>query len=107
LEKIKKMGSVAVDGQVSYDVGAVWNIPTEKGRRIVIVTARPISAFEARNATRSRDYPFSVLQMDLDNRGKGEGTAIPAAKIRPNKSGGVTIENFATYELRLIGVRKR
>lgn len=107
LRKIKKMGILSIDGRVGYEVGAIFNGQAGDRRQIVVVTARPISQFELRNATRSRDYPFSVLEMNLDADGKGEGIAVAAAKIVLNEGGGITVENFNTYELKLLGVRKR
>jgi len=56
------------------------------------VTARYLSFVELRYSGRSVDYPYTILQLELDQNGKGTGTAIGAAKVRFNKKKG-------TYEV--------
>jgi hypothetical protein len=43
-----------------------------------------MSFLEARYAGRSADYPFSILELRVNEKGQGEGSAIAAAKIRYN-----------------------
>jgi hypothetical protein len=53
---------------------------------IRVVTARPLSFVELNYSGRSVDYPYTILQLELDEKGTGAGTAIGAAKIRFNKT---------------------
>jgi hypothetical protein len=83
--------------------------PTENGgRRITILFERWLNLFEVRYGTRSEDYPFTYAEIYLDAQGKGEGTLIPAARIRFEKDNQtVEIENFGMYPARLAGVQAR
>jgi hypothetical protein len=82
-------------------------------RRIIAVFRRWMNFAELRGGYRSEDYPYSVIEIYVDPRtGKGEGTFVPAAKIRwqQNKKTGqnqVEIEDFSTFPDRLMGVTVR
>ena len=73
-------------------------------RKIVIGTDRPMSFFEARNNPRSRDYEFTLAEIRLpkDGKGKGQGKAIPAAKLTWDKEKNtLEIENYQREPVRL------
>ena len=55
------------------------------GRRIVLVTDRPISFWEAANQPRSIDYPFTLIELRLNRDGEGEGKMSIATKITGNR----------------------
>lgn len=106
--KDQKLGTFALTGQVGRDVNVVRIHPTETGRKITIVFERWLNLFEVRYGTRSEDYPFTYAEIYVDAQGKGEGTLIPAARIRFDKSEqSVEIENFGIYPARLSGIRAR
>jgi hypothetical protein len=76
------------------------------GRRVVIMTDRVISMWEARNRPRSFDYPFTLIEIHLDKDGRGQGKASVATRIRMNKDRNqVELENFASEPVRLNNVR--
>lgn len=108
MEKVKpEKGRVAVVGRTGNDVAIIRSRPAEKGkRRIILVTARPIGFLELRQGTRSRDYQFGVMELLLDEKGKGSGTALPAAKIWFNKKGELEIEHLGMEPVRLVNVFK-
>jgi len=101
-------------GQLS-SVGSV-GIPIAIARRFVngdktiirVVTARNMSFAELRNSGRSVDYPYTMLEFELDKSGTGTGTAIGAAKVRfDKKKNQYEIESFkhgAAYN-KLLNVR--
>lgn len=106
--KDRKLGTFALTGQTGRDINVVRIHPTETGRKIVILFERWLNLFEVRYGTRSEDYPFTYAEIYVDAQGKGEGTLIPAARIRFDKSEqGVEIENFGIYPARLSGIRSR
>jgi hypothetical protein len=47
------------------------------------------------------DYQFSLAEMRLPVEGKGQGKAIPAAKLTLDKDGGLEIENYQAQPVRL------
>jgi hypothetical protein len=67
-----------------------------EGKTIVrVLTVRSLSFAELRNGGRSVDYPYTMLELTLDDSGKGTGTAVGAAKIRfDKKKNTYEIESF-------------
>lgn len=102
---MKDQGRVAPTGSVGIGMRVVRIHPNgQGGQHIVLATDRPISFGELYNATRSRDYPFAILTMDIDKDGKGSGTFAPACKIRFNKKNELEIEHFSQKPFRLTNV---
>lgn len=111
LQKMKSLGSIQREGAVGfYDFKFILSTPTANGRHIYAVADRPIGFLEAYYSTRSRDYPFGILELDLKaddkEREKGEGTLIYAAKIKLLDSQKVDIENVTFAPIKLLGVRQ-
>ena len=71
------------------------------GKKIVLGSDRPVGMWEARNQGRSMDYEFSLAEIRLPATGKGEGKAIPRAKLTLNKEGVLEIENYEREPVRL------
>jgi hypothetical protein len=92
LTKMKSKGRLSMPGTLGYDIAYVRVFPTETGRRIRIVTDRPLTFGEARNSTRSSDYNLSALELDLDAKGRGEGTLLPACQFEIGKDNNLEIE---------------
>lgn len=106
-------GRFSVGPNVSIPVNVVRETTVGGQRRLFVVFERWTQFAEYRNGYRSLDYPFGVIELNIDlETGKGEGTYIAAAQIRwktDKKSGAdtVEIENFATFPARLMGVTRR
>jgi len=84
LEK-EDVGQVSPTGRVGTPIAVARKFVEGNKTIIRVVMARYLSFVELRYAGRSTDYPYTILQLDLDENGKGTGTAIGAAKIRFNK----------------------
>ena len=103
----EKKGTFALDGQIGHDINTVRAHQNPTGRSYTIVFERWLSFFEARYGTRSQDYPFTYIELFVDEiKGMG-GTLLPAAKIRFNKQNVIEIENFGIYPAQLVGVRRQ
>ena len=96
LQKMPSKGRIAITGTVGYDVSFVREIPTENGRKIRVLTDRPIQFGEARTSTRSKDYNLSVLELDLSNqKDKTTGVLLPACQFKiDKKTKELVIENY-------------
>ena len=109
----EKKGWAAVSGQVARDINVIRTSQAEDGkRRIAILFERWLNMYEVRQGTRSEDYPFAFGEFFVDEKGKGSGTFIPAARIRfvvDKKTGKKTLEldNFGTYPARVILERRK
>jgi hypothetical protein len=109
----ENVGNFSLGGNLARTVNVVRESSVDGKRRIFAVFERWLNFGEIRGGYRSVDYPFSVIEMYVDERtGRGDGTFIPAARVRfrTDKNSGqqtVEIENFATFPAKLIGVRRR
>jgi hypothetical protein len=98
-------GRIAVGNNVGVTANAVFATPTENGgTKLTVLFQRNIGIFELRYGTRSSDYRFGYAELYLDARGRGEGTFIPAAKVRLDGNNWV-VEDFGAFPARLIGLR--
>lgn len=108
-----ELGRFSLGGSLGSPLNAVIIDQFEGRTRVRAVFERWIGFGEIRGGYRSVDYPFGYVEVLVDTRtGRGEGTFIPAAKIRfrAGKNGGadtVEIEDFGTFPGRLIGVQMR
>jgi hypothetical protein len=105
----KRLGYFSMGAQLGRDLNFVQVTSTAGGgRHYVILFERWMNIYEIRYGTRSQDYPFSYIELYVDGSGKGEGSFIPAARVRFDKSEGtLEVENFGIYPARLAGVKLR
>ena len=107
LRDTKRVGSIRTPDSLAYDLHYARQMPGEDGgRRIVIATDRPIGFWEAANRPRTSEYPFTLIELQLDNKGEGIGKLSVATKITLNGNV-LTLENFANQPVMLNNVRKR
>jgi hypothetical protein len=80
----------------------------EGGRRIVLLTDRPIGFREAVTRPRSIDYPFTLIEMRVDRNGEGQGKMSVATKVSFDRGRKVIeLENYTSEPVRLQNVRVR
>ncbi len=102
LQKLPVLGSINTPGSLKYDVHFARQRPeTEGGRTIFLMTDRYINVWEAMNRPRTVDYPFTLIQLQLDKEGKGVGKASVATKITQTKDGTIELENFSNQPVML------
>jgi hypothetical protein len=107
LQKMPKVGGIRTPQTLSWDLHYARQFPGEDGgRRIVLATDRPIAFAEARNSTRSMDYPFTIVEIHLDKNDKGEGKIIAGTKIYVDKNKNVVLENYAQQPVRFNEIHK-
>lgn len=96
LQDMKPKGRVRFSsGGVGNDVKYIIELPSEKGRRLRLVTDRWLTFTELYNSTRSSDYSVGAIELNLTPDGKGSGTVLPACRLTVNKEKNqVEIETF-------------
>jgi hypothetical protein len=105
LQKMRPVGTIRTPDSIGYDLHYAQQTPLpEGGRSIVIATDRPIGFWEATNRPRSIDYPFTVIQMNLDRNGMGSGTMSYATRIT-TKNNLIELEDFTTQPIMLNNIR--
>ncbi len=94
MSKLKSKGRIALTGTVGNQVEVIRQKPGPKGRRIILVSNRQMSLPELWNAGRSTSYKFSIVVLDVDADGKGDGLVYYAVKLKFNKSGQLELEHY-------------
>jgi hypothetical protein len=109
LQDLKPVGYIKIDQNLAWDVHFAQTTPGEDGaEHIVLITDRPTRPFEFFRYSRSLEYPFTVIELNV-NAGKveGSGTYASAAKITPfKKDNFVLAENYGLERVRLTQVKR-
>ncbi len=99
-------GRISIGNNVGVTANAVFASQTaEGGTKLTVLFERYLNLFELRYGTRSADYRFGYAEIYLDARGRGQGTFIPAAKVRLEGDNNWVVEDFAEFPARLMGLR--
>lgn len=86
LADMKPKGRIRfASGGVGNDIKYIVELPSEKGRKLRLVTDRNLAFAELYQGTRSRDYSVGAIELELTPDGKGTGTVLPACKLTVNK----------------------
>ncbi len=105
LKGMRSVGTIKTPDSLGYDLRYANQTPLpDGGRRIVLATDRPIGFWEATHRPRTIDYPFTVIQMEIDKDGKGKGTLSYATKIIP-AGDTIVLENFDTSPIMLTEIK--
>jgi len=108
LEKMKSKGRISTPWGVGNEIKYVFELPSENGRHLRLITDRRISIAEARNAPRSEQYSIAAVDLVLASDGKGTGTLLPACKLTVNKKKQqIEVESFQNpWKLTNLIIRK-
>ena len=98
-------GRISIGNNVGVRANAVISTPAaEGGTKLTVLYERNVTIFELRYGARSADYRFGYAEIFLDNRGRGQGTFIPAAQVELEGDTWV-VEDFGEFPARLMGLR--
>ncbi|MFL6256000.1 MAG: hypothetical protein ACJ74T_13390 [Pyrinomonadaceae bacterium] len=100
------VGRVSIGNNVGVRANAIIATPTaEGGTKLTVLYERNVAIFEMRYGARSADYRFGYAEIYLDARGRGQGTFIPAAKVKLEGDNNWVVEDFGEFPARLMGLR--
>ena len=99
------LGRFSLGASVGVPIGAVLVDRDGDETRIRAVFRRWMGFGELRGGLRSVDYPFGYVEIRLDRNGRGDGTFIPAARVRFRGKDTIEVEDFGTFPGRLMGIR--
>src|SRR5581483_1252841 len=102
-----KRGTIQIGSGLSRDLNAVWITQTEEGRKISAIAERWLGFGELRRGARSVDYPFTYIELWVQEDGDVEGTLFPAARVRYKGDKTIEVENFGIYPARLVNIKRR
>jgi hypothetical protein len=81
-------------------------IATTDGQRIILALDRPMGFVEMARSARTRDYNVTLIQLDLNAEGQGEGLIMLGAEFTwDDAANQIVITNFASDPIRLTRVR--
>ena len=97
LSKMGSKGRIAITGTLGYDINYVREFPMPNGgRKIRMVTDRPIRFGEAWTNSRSMDYNLSALELNISNdKNQSGGTLLPACEFSVDKEKELQVEVYA------------
>jgi hypothetical protein len=100
-------GRISIGNNVGVRANAIISTPSaEGGTKLTVLYERNVGIYELRAGARSQDYRFGYAEVFLDSRGRGDGTFIPAAKVKLEGDTWV-VEDFGEFPARLMGLRAR
>lgn len=102
-----RVGYLRTPNSLGYDIKyARENILPDGTRQIVVINDRRIGFAEARNQTRTMDYPFTLIELRIPKgKDEGEGKWLVSTKLSiANKR--LEIENYGQEPVRLTTVKE-
>lgn len=99
------VGRLQIGDRLGYPIAFARRFVDEQGEHLLLIAQRPISFREIFRGTRSHDYPFTVVELDLDAHGRGSGEVLSAARVLTHEDGGVEIRNLEVVAARLLAVK--
>ena len=108
LSKMKSKGRISITGTLGYDVNYIRQFPMpDGGRKIRLVTDRPITFGEAWSDSRSLDYNLSGAEIILSaDKKNNSGMLVPACQFKIDKENHLQLE-LLRNEWKLVNVRLR
>ena len=107
LQDARPVGTIRFGTQLAYDLRYARQTAGEDGGvRLFLATDRPMTAWEVWNAPRYSQYPFTLINVEIDRNGRGTGTMLLAARVTADDDGRfINVENFASEPVRLNDLR--
>lgn len=107
LQDMPSVGTIRTPRTLAWDLRYARQFKGEDGgRRIVLVTDRPIGFGEARNNSRSMDNRFTVLEIRLNANDEGEGKIFGGVQLYIENNE-LVVENWGTQPTRFNNIRKQ
>ena len=105
---VKPVGTIRSPGSLGYDLRYAHAEDLGDGRRrITLATDRPMSFYETVNRPPSADYPFTFIELTVNEEGRGEGKLAIASALSTNRKGtAIQVYNFDTQPIQLNEVRR-
>jgi len=95
-------------GSRSFTIRWARQRATDKGRVITFVVDTPVYFVGAGvpGAKEKTGYNVAVLQITMDDAGVGEGTVVPAARVKPGGPTGVEVDSYSDAPVKLHSVMR-
>ena len=108
LRSLDRVGSARLRNRTARDLRYSREFMKDGKRHIVLATDRPIAAGEVRRNNRTLDNNVSIVHLELDENGRGEGTFMAGAELELDaETGNLTITHLSMQPVRMTRVRTR
>ncbi len=102
----KKTGYAFLAGQQGYPLRYSREFKTDKGRQVILATDRPVSFGEVYQHSKLGDFDVTVILLDLDDSGNGEGIISVGTEVLWNEeTGKLEVTNTTSQPVKLGNVR--
>ena len=107
LQQAPSIGRLAAPGDQGFELRYAAELRGDNGDRHVIVASdQGMAFFEAADRPRTVDYPFTVLQLQIDRNGQGRGLASAYSPITLDKvQGSIVLENLGDQPVMLTNLQ--
>ncbi len=106
LRKLGKAGYLFLMGERGWPIRYAREFETGSGRQIILGLDRPVTFSEVYTGSQARDFDVSVIVLNLDASGNGDGVASVGTELTWNESEGkIGITNFSSQPVKLTSVR--
>jgi hypothetical protein len=108
LQDAPKVGYIQTPGNLAWDLHfSARTKGADGGERVILATNRRMSFAELWSQSRTVDYPFTVIELRVNDSGDGDGTLSLATRVIPDKENNIiTLENYDTQRIRLQQVHR-
>ncbi len=109
-----KLNAMPAVGKLTFEDGRIFDLKLTSqfklidGRFVTVITAKPIAFLGADKpgAKPIDGYDVSVIDLNLKENGRGEGTAAPAAKVKIGDNGAFQVKDYGSKTIWLTDVKK-
>lgn len=107
LRKAPPVGHLAL-GDVKVTLRWAREEGTPKGRAIVLVTDAPVYFVGGGrpNPKPREGFELAIVRLAVDEIGLGTGSLVAAGRVKPDGTGGVVVEDYASEPIKLTSVSR-
>jgi hypothetical protein len=106
LRKLGKAGYLFLMGERGWPIRYARAFETSSGRQIILGLERPVTFSEVYAGSQARDFDVTVIVLNLDSSGNGEGVASVGTELVWNEAEDkIGITNFSSQPVKLTSVR--
>jgi len=88
------VGYVQIGSSLGWRLRTAATWQTDEGRKVRVVTDRPIHFQEHYRGTRSADYPIGVVEFILPPTGDGTGALLAATQVKFDDQGRIEVKSL-------------
>jgi hypothetical protein len=109
LPNVPEVGQLVLNGSEPYSIRYARETVDGGRRTIVLVTNKPVFFLGTSGSDpKSRaGYAVAVIEIQIDNMGRGTGRMAAAARVRPDGNGGVLLDDFAEEPIILTNLTRK